>query len=1029
ESKPNNGIEAEGFTQNRQELEEIRQALAREADEEEAEALPPSDTAGEREPVRARIERPLLHELVRRTIKDLSHGDTLPTEQEVEADISRLLHNRPLRPQEQTAIRESLKDAQHGAPQERTSVRKDISPEKQGELDRRYRELLFSAIDPKLVRALTLCYKAGRVADDATLHSILQGRGNADIQDLALAFQAGEAISGNYKTAEQQYVTALMQSTGTATRQLMEAHKAGRSADYSALEALLQKAEDPYHVYIAFQAGEESAGKISDTAKREAQPAGAPASERAETPEAIRQSTLAEFFGGGTFHRDLNQKLLEITEGVSLDQSEALRFAFINGLYGDPLDLSNRDADIQEKMRQAYAIGIEANRRDKTPEQDQNATEQGKKKEGGADFQFQPPQLQPLWDRAPDKENPYARTALHNAYDDGSAGDMGRSKSYIWINSSVLTDAEKRLADEAFRIGYAEWEATHPQEAAERRQQQAARGVTESAEESAPRQDTERQTPQSETPTPYERLMRLQAESPDIHPDVLERAYRRGAVGDQNSMQNAFNIYGDFFHADQKQKILEAYNIGAEAGGHPPFTPETPPKAGQSASEQEPPLETNGVEEPPAQEHSTREQTREDQGQEDERRTQEERERERVEEEEELNFLDRKTRETLFGHLYDTRRAYAEAKLYAGRNEKDPEILLTQSAYREAVNAVRDYYQRHLAADISLSAEDRQELMLAHILETSASESKRLYDLMSEIKIAEQKKQAETRMDDLLDRNPLRFAAEMTFRELPGMVGRSALQAAEWYRKLPIKTKLIVSGALFAGSALGGAAMPALLVPIMLGMTTQRALAGGAAALGIDAWLQKRQERKAEQEVTAEVETWGDRLTAALNRDNHERLNDLMLAQAGRKGREKWTRYAIASTAFAAIATGLHGKGIRAGLSYAAGTETGQAALAWTGQTKVAQMAMRSLGVLDQWKTNVMSGVKGLARQGIAEAATGEHIPSLDTSGVGRSLSFGERVKKSALGLLGIDEAQENAVKAPKPQEAPQRPNISPEVA
>jgi len=282
-------------------------------------------------------------------------------------------------------------------------------------------------------------------------------------------------------------------------------------------------------------------------------------------------------------------------------------------------------------------------------------------------------------------------------------------------------------------------------------------------------------------------------------------------------------------------------------------------------------------------------------------------------------------------------------------------IADAEKTYRDALNALREYQGQQIENGPDLNPEQRRKELQAIILETSAHEASRLYDLKTQIKAEEWTKGRMERFDKAVSANafykiPLDVARAN--REVAKEIGHAAMRVVELYRKLNWKTKVAVSAGLFGS----GVASAALGVPILIAATggavaLQRLLGGGSAAIATEAFAQRHYEKKTRKEVNEEMfeaEQLAGQISGLLALDD-QRLNNLMLEQAGRKGWERNKRIAVAGIVFAAIASGAPGKLLRVGITHAAETGAGKAVVEsmddW--KTRVGGFLKRSLGLED----------------------------------------------------------------------------------
>ena len=293
--------------------------------------------------------------------------------------------------------------------------------------------------------------------------------------------------------------------------------------------------------------------------------------------------------------------------------------------------------------------------------------------------------------------------------------------------------------------------------------------------------------------------------------------------------------------------------------------------------------------------------------------------------------------------LTDARSTYARVWLHEDEAPQEEKDRVT-SDYFAAVSAVRAEKKAAFAPNASWSPQEYVRHMEQMILSTTAHEARALYDARTAAKRDEQDQAAR-------EKSSLPSYILEDYKEAFAMYGRASRHVAEWYRSIPPWQKIAIGGTLFGATA-GGAylGLPLLAAAGGSARLAQRMLAGGSAALAGEGLTQVFQETKAKKEIfqdKAKKEThwtpkilnpfsfrrdmaedeavkWSGKLEALLQEDNDERLNNLILEQAGRMGKEARTRAVVAGAVFGAIALGAPGKIFRGVASEVMSTSVGQ---------------------------------------------------------------------------------------------------------
>jgi hypothetical protein len=132
----------------------------------------------------------------------------------------------------------------------------------------------------------------------------------------------------------------------------------------------------------------------------------------------------------------------------------------------------------------------------------------------------------------------------------------------------------------------------------------------------------------------------------------------------------------------------------------------------------------------------------------------------------------------------------------------------------------------------------------------------------------------------------------------------------ERYRRMPLSKKLMISGGLFAGGvvagAAGGATGAALVTGLVAGRWFQRSLAGAATAVGLEGLIKRSQEKQAEKKTLIEL---ADQLEESI-KNNDKKLDEKLFQLERSKKKQKFWRYTLAGTAGALIGSGLVGRAL-----------------------------------------------------------------------------------------------------------------------
>ncbi len=113
------------------------------------------------------------------------------------------------------------------------------------------------------------------------------------------------------------------------------------------------------------------------------------------------------------------------------------------------------------------------------------------------------------------------------------------------------------------------------------------------------------------------------------------------------------------------------------------------------------------------------------------------------------------------------------------------------------------------------------------------------------------------------------------------------------YRKMPLRKKLLISAGLLCGGVAagfaGGATGIALATGVVTGKLIQRTLGGAATAVGLEALIKSRQEKRGEKETMKLF----NGLKKSIEASNEE-LDKKLFELEGSKGKQKFSRYTLA---------------------------------------------------------------------------------------------------------------------------------------
>ena len=237
-----------------------------------------------------------------------------------------------------------------------------------------------------------------------------------------------------------------------------------------------------------------------------------------------------------------------------------------------------------------------------------------------------------------------------------------------------------------------------------------------------------------------------------------------------------------------------------------------------------------------------------------------------------LNFWDKKDEDKSF-----TKDSYGESE--------NSEYFEKKKEYIDALITYRESKLQELDSG-NFSEEEKDQRRQEIIKETVHMEANRLYDIKTAMTL-------ESKDDSFKEKA----------KEISG-------KAVEWYRGLSFKKKIAISASLMGAGVgagmMGGATGVFLATGAFAGIKAQRVLSGAAATVGLEGWLHKRQEKKAEKEA---VELFADRLKSRL-KDLNEGMDEKMFELEGRKSSEIYKRYILSGTAGILVGSGAVGKAV-----------------------------------------------------------------------------------------------------------------------
>lgn len=247
--------------------------------------------------------------------------------------------------------------------------------------------------------------------------------------------------------------------------------------------------------------------------------------------------------------------------------------------------------------------------------------------------------------------------------------------------------------------------------------------------------------------------------------------------------------------------------------------------------------------------------------------------------------------------LSEARRAFVESEFDLERNwhgkvqrvadvEEAERLAHIEESYREALKN-----ERLKAISGARDLEGREEVFYGAMIEYTVNEAMRLSNLRTEVK---------------LEKKP---------EKVSGVIKNNLIKVERWYRKLPLKTKLLIAGGLFAsagaGAALGGVVGASLAGAALTGKTAQRILSGAGVSVLLEGKMKSAQESAERRSMERAFGRQKAEDLLAMFEGNNTKLNNAMLRLESSQNRRKVRRYVLAATAGGLLASGLVGKAIQ----------------------------------------------------------------------------------------------------------------------
>lgn len=215
-----------------------------------------------------------------------------------------------------------------------------------------------------------------------------------------------------------------------------------------------------------------------------------------------------------------------------------------------------KNAAEEKAMNEAFALGRESGRQDK---QEDNSTKRETPEAESAGVESPHRETPEQEFERLIAEHPFDERALETSRDYGIAGDQSAFEEYL---KYYAIPSQQALFRRAFAIGQ-EQQATHPE---------TTKGAAESTSELSPVPNEQKKA------AAHEKLARFRAEfNALLHPNVIDKVFEFGANGDTVAMEDYLDKWSNFFDTEQKAKLIEAYNIGAEMSEYQPLSPESAP--------------------------------------------------------------------------------------------------------------------------------------------------------------------------------------------------------------------------------------------------------------------------------------------------------------------------------------------------------------------------------------------------------------------------------------------------------------------
>ncbi len=221
-------------------------------------------------------------------------------------------------------------------------------------------------------------------------------------------------------------------------------------------------------------------------------------------------------------------------------------------------------------------------------------------------------------------------------------------------------------------------------------------------------------------------------------------------------------------------------------------------------------------------------------------------------------------------------------------NENDAyKIALIEDEYRNSLKEYRNYLIENNSGNIEDSKNKTKSLLIKSV----ALEANRFYDLKTKFR-------AEAKSDSVFEK-----------------VKSIAKKTIDGYRKMPLKYKILTTVGLFGAGvgagAVGGVVGTTILSGVFVGRGIQKVFGGAATTVGLEAWIQKAQEKEEVKEVLKEFAPVEYHLgrdipqheMSTFKRKNVE-LDKKLFELLSEKKKKEIRRYTLAGAMGALIGTG-----------------------------------------------------------------------------------------------------------------------------